>query len=107
MGEYTPDKTTYHGFREYWDAAPDSIMRQNILTVLRAWEAERKALERENLGLLDAAVKSAERVGALGRTAEAYKEAYLSERAFHANNTGENAARRKKAVVALREADDG
>jgi hypothetical protein len=156
MTEHTPDKTTYQGFREYWDAAPDSIAKQNTLMILRAWEADRKGLELENLGLLDAAVKSAERIEALGRdqeelaryragasklqdhiealeheretlhaqidgetkallgrigplerTVEAYKEAYLSERAYHANNSGENAARRKKAVAALREAHDG
>jgi hypothetical protein len=137
MSEQTPNKTAaiYQGFREYWDAAPDSIAKQNALMILRAWQTERKCieeLERENLGLLDAAVKSAERIEELGRAQEtlhgqidgetkallarieklkqkaaAYKEAYLSERAYHANNTGENAARRKKAVVALREADDG
>jgi DNA-binding protein H-NS len=106
--------------------------------ILRAWADDRKCLETlelENLGLLDAAVKSAERIEALEKTLElerqvsnkrgriaiergnrigplerkaaAYKEAYLSERAYHANNTGENAARRKRAVAALREADDG
>lgn len=150
MGEHTPDKIAaiYQGFREYWDAAPDSIAKQNALMILRAWADDRTsvaALEQENLGLLDAAVKSAERIEeldqtiagakriiddqekivadkvsleehafalqehieALGRKAAAYKEAYLSERAYHANNTGENAARRKKAVATLREADHG
>ena len=70
MTEHTPDKTTYQGFREYWDAAPDSIAKQSALMILRAWEAERKLLERENLGLLDAAVKSAERIEELERATE-------------------------------------
>jgi hypothetical protein len=96
MTKHTPDKTTYQGFREYWDAAPDSIAKQNALMILRAWEADRKGLELENLGLLDAAVKSADRIEALERAmAEAMMRVGTDESAYQILR------------AALREADDG
>ena len=40
-------------------------------------------------------------VDALEREVALYREALLAERAYHSNNTGENAAWRKRAIEAL------